>query len=242
MTVPRAGLVAVVLAMQVSIAVAVPVKIRLCLAEQAPSASPAAGGGGLVSPRLRAAAQGLDVVIEPYEAPRARCLQDSRQGRADALIGVFAPDRLTWLAYPMRNGLPAAERSIASIRVSVYRRVGSRVEWDGQRLTGLAGLPLGLRFGYFYGSGVDALGVPLDDRAMSSEQLIAKLIKGRVGAALLTDEAAGHVAKLPPGQIESLPQLYGSMPLFFIVTRDFERANNQLVQRLWTNLAATPAR
>jgi len=242
MPVPRAGLLAAVLAMHAACAAAAPVKIRLCLAEQAPAVSAPAGGGGVLPQRLRAATQGLDVAIETYEAPRARCLQDSRQGRADALIGVFAPDRLEWLAYPMRDGQPAAERSIASIRVVVYRRVGSRVDWDGRRLVGMEGQPLGLRFGYFYGAGVESLGVPIDDRAMSSEQLIAKLVKGRVGAALLTDEAAGHVARLPPGQIEALPQIYGSMPLFFIVTREFERRNSVLVKRLWAGLAAAPGR
>lgn len=241
MPVPRAGLLAAVLIMHAVIAAAAPVRIRLCLAEQASAASAPAAGGGLQQ-RLGAATQGLGVAIETYEAPRARCLQDSRQGLTDALIGVFAPDRLAWLAYPMREGQPAAERSIASIRVVVYRRVGSRVAWDGRRLTGMDGLPLGLRFGYFYGTGLDALGVPVDDRAMSSEQLIAKLVKGRVGAALLTDEAAGHVARLPPGQIEALPQIYGSMPLFFIVTREFERRHGALVQRLWAGLATAPGR
>lgn len=235
----RTAVLALVLAMQCGIAAAAPVRVRLCVSDQPPSPT-APGAGGLYQQRVMAAAHGVDVAIEPYEAPRARCLQDSRQGRADAVIGVFAPDRLEWLAYPMRDGRPMAEQGVGVIRVVVYRRTGSRVEWDGQRLTGLDSQPLGVRYGYFYGTGLEALGVPVDDRAMSSEQLINKLVRGRVGAALFTDEAIGQLSRLPPGQIEALPRLYDTLPVFLIVGREFERRHSALVQRLWSNLAALP--
>ena len=130
-----------------------------------------------------------------------------------------------------------AEQGVGSIQVMVFRRVGSPVAWDGSQLTGLGGQPLGLRFGFAYGARQERLGVPLDDRAMSSEQLIAKLVKGRVGAILLTDEALPQVARLPPGQIEALPRLYDTLALYLIVTRDFEQRHAELVHRLWANLA-----
>lgn len=219
-------------------AFAAPARLRLCVSDQpfAPYTHP--DGSGLLQQRALAAARGTDLAIEQYAAPRARCLQDSRQGKADALIGVFSPERLAWLAYPMRNGQPQAEQSLGRIQVLVFRRVGSSVEWDGQRLVGLGGQPLGLRFGFAYGSRLEALGVPLDDKAMSSEQLIAKLLKGRVGAILLTDEALPQVARLPPGQIEALPRPYDTMALYLIVTHAFERRHGELVQKLWVNLGA----
>ncbi|MFG6490398.1 hypothetical protein ACG04R_27265 [Roseateles sp. BYS78W] len=225
------------LALQAASVMAAPVKLRLCVSDQpfAPYTNP--DGSGLFQQRALAAAKGVDVSIEQYAAPRARCLQDSRQGRADALIGVFSPDRLGWLAYPMRDGQPLAEQGVGSIQVMVFRRVGSPVAWDGAQLTGLGGQPLGLRFGFAYGARQERLGVPLDDRAMSSEQLIAKLVKGRVGAILLTDEALPQVARLPPGQIEALPRLYDTLALYLIVTRDFEQRHAELVHRLWANLA-----
>ena len=220
-------------------AMAEPARLRLCVSDQpfAPYTQP--DGKGLFQLRALAAAQGLPVLIQQYTAPRARCLQDSRQGRADALIGVFAPERLAWLAYPMHDGQPLAEHSLGRINVVVFRRVGTTVAWDGQRLTGLGDQPLGLRFGFAYGSKLEGLGVKVDDRATSSDQLIAKLVKERVGAALLTDEALPQVAKLPPGLIEPLPRIYDSLLLYLIVTRDFEQQHGELVQKIWANLGAS---
>lgn len=215
---------------------AAPARLRLCVSDQpfAPYTHP--DGSGLFQQRALAAARGLDVVVEQYAAPRARCIQDSRAGRADALIGVFSPARRAWLAYPMRDGQPLAEQGVGQIQVLVFRRVGSRVDWDGRKLTGLDGQSLGLRFGFAYGAKLEGLDVPVDDKAMSSEQLIAKLVKGRVGAVLLTDEALPQVARLPPGQIEALPRPYDTMALYLIVTRDFEAQHGELVQKLWANL------
>lgn len=217
---------------------AAPARLRLCVSDQpfAPYTLP--DGSGLFQQRALAAARGLDVVIEQYAAPRARCLQDSRQGRADALIGVFSSERLAWLAYPMREGRPVVEQGVGQIRVLVFRRVGSGVQWDGKALTGLGKQPLGLRFGFSYGAKLETLGVPLDDKAVSSEQLIAKLVKGRVAAILLTDEALPQIARLPAGQVEALPRLYDTMALYLIVTRDFQARHGELVRKLWANLGA----
>lgn len=230
------------LVLQVAGAVAAPPRLRLCVSDQPFGPYTRPDGRGLFQQRVLAAATGLEVSIEQYAAPRARCLQDSRQGRADALIGVYSTERQAWLAYPMRDGQPLVDQSVGRIQVVVFRRVGSGVEWEGARLVGLGEQPLGLRFGFAYGGKLEGLGVKVDDRAMSSEQLIAKLVKGRVGAILLTDEALPQVAKLPPGQIEPLPRLYDTMALYLIVTRDFEQGHAELVQKLWANLAAAGGR
>jgi polar amino acid transport system substrate-binding protein len=226
------------LALHVVDAVTAPATLRLCVSDQPFGPYTHPDGSGLFQQRVLAAAKWLDVAIAQYAAPRARCLQDSRQGRADALIGVFSPERLAWLTYPMHDGRPQAEQSVGRIQVVVFRRVGTRVEWDGQKLVGLGDQPLGLRLGFAYGDRLEGLGVKLDDHAMSNEQLIAKLVKGRVGAILLTDEALPQTARLPPGQIEALPRLYDTLTLYLIVTRDFEQRHTELVQKLWANLAA----
>lgn len=226
------------LALNVVAAVAAPATLRLCVSDRPFGPYTHPDGSGLFQQRVLTAAKGLDVAIAQYAAPRARCLQDSRQGRADALIGVFSPERLAWLAYPMHDGQPQAEQGVGRIQVVMFRRVGTRVEWDGQKLVGLGDQPLGLRFGFAYGDRLEGLGVKLDDHAMSNEQLIAKLVKGRVGAILLTDEALPQIARLPPGQIEALPRLYDTLTLYLIVTRDFEQRHTELVQKLWANLAA----
>lgn len=230
-----AALVLGVLALQPTLGTAapIPVTLRLCVSGQATTPE----GVGVFHQRVLAAARDVALNIEHYVAPRARCLQDTRMGTADALIGVFTPERQTWLAYPLRQGQPAAEQGVGSIQVRIYRRAGTRVEWDGTALTGLDEQPLGLKFGSSYGADVAKLGVPLDDRAKTDEQLIAKLLYGRVGAILLTDEAVQDLAKIAPGKIEALARTYSTMPLYLAVSTAFERDHGTLVRQLWTNLA-----
>ncbi|WP_077035558.1 ABC transporter substrate-binding protein [Pelomonas sp. KK5] len=232
-------LVAPVVALQMALAPAAPLTVlKLCVSGQPTTPE----GIGVFHQRVLAAARPLDLDIEHYAAPRARCLQDTRTGKADALIGVFSPDRQTWLAYPTRNGQLSPDLAVGNIQIRIYRRVGTKVDWDGRNLTGLDGQPLGLKFGSSYGTGLAGLGVPLDERAMTNEQLVAKLIRGRVGAVLLTDEAIQLVSALPSGQIESLPRPYGTMQLYLAVNRDFERTHSDLVQALWASLAEKPER
>jgi len=230
-----AALVLGVLALQpaLSSAAPLPVTLRLCVSGQALTPE----GIGVFHQRVLSAARGVMLNIEHYAAPRARCLQDTRMGVADALIGVFTPERQAWLAYPMRQALPIAEQGVGSIQVRIYRRAGTRVEWDGRSFTGLDEQPLGLKFGSSYGAELARLGVPLDDRAKTDEQLIAKLIRGRVGAILLTDEATQDLAQIPPGKVEPLARAYSTMPLYLAVSTAFDREHGLLVRQLWANLA-----
>lgn len=234
----RALSLAVLFALHVAGAAAAPARLRLCVSDQPFGPYTHPDGSGLFQQHALAAARGLDMVIEQYSAPRARCLQDSRQGRADALIGVFSSERLGWLAYPMRDGQPLAEQGLGHVQVIVFRRVGSSVRWDGSRLAGLGDQPLGLRFGFTYGRKLEGLGVTVDDKATSNDQLIAKLVRGRVGAILLTDDGLPEIARLPSGQVEPMPRPYGTLTLYLIVTRDFAQRHDELVQKLWTKLAA----
>ena len=208
------------------------VNLRLCVSGQPLTAQ----GVGVFQQRVMDAAANLPLQIDPYVAPRMRCMMETQRGVADALIGVFTPERRDWLVYPMRNGRPNADLSVGSIQVRVYRRVGASVDWDGQSFSGLEGQALGLKYGSSYGAGLAQLGVALDDRAISNEQLITKLLRGRVAAILLTDEAQADVAKIAPGQIEAVPRIYSSMLLYLVFTKDFERRNPAVVQQLWSNL------
>lgn len=220
------------------VAAAEPARLRLCTSDSPFYPYTMPDGSGLFQRRLQALAAEQGLVLEQRVAPRARCLQYTRTGEADALIGIFTPERLAWLAYPMREGgRPDAERGLGTARFVLYRRVGTAVQWDGQRLTGLGGLPLGVHFGYAYGARLADLQVAVDDRATTAGQLMAKLERGRVGAVLMQQEQAQQLLANAPqqgsGRIEALEPAFGTLTFYVIVTRDFQRRHGDLVERLW---------
>ncbi|HEY0957381.1 MAG TPA: hypothetical protein VGE36_21690 [Roseateles sp.] len=212
-----------------------PVKLRLCTSDVPFHPYTMPDGSGLFQRRLALLARAAGVEVVPTVAPRARCLQSTRTGAADALIGVFAPERLAWMAYPMREGVADEERGLGRVRFLLYRRVGTHFGWDGRRFTGLGDQPLGLQFGYQYGVKVADLGVAVDDRATSAEQLMAKLARGRVALALMQPEQAQLVlSRMPDAGIEALDTPFTSQAFYVIVTQDFWRRHPEQVQRLWS--------
>ncbi|HEY1128871.1 MAG TPA: hypothetical protein VGF12_05660 [Roseateles sp.] len=215
-------------------AAAEPVKLRLCTSDVPfyPYSMP--DGSGLFQRRLMALAKSLNVEVVAHVAPRARCLQHSRNGEADALIGIFSADRLDWMAYPMRGGAPDAERGLGAVRFVLYRRVGTAYGWDGRKFLGLGTEKLGLQFAYAYGPQLAAQGVAVDDRATSAEQLMAKLERGRVALVLMQEEQAKVLIEHRlAGRIEPLEPPFGTQTFYLIVSRDFQKRHAALVQKLW---------
>jgi len=213
------------------------VTLRLCTSEVPFYPYTMPDGGGQFQRRLMQAGDRVGLTVVLSVAPRARCLQNTRTGESDALIGVFTPDRLAWLDYPMRAGRADEERSLGSVRFLLYRRVGSDYGWDGRRFIGMGQQPLGVQFGYQYGVKLAELGVAVDDRATTAEQLMAKLAKGRVALALVQQEQARQVLSQMPGHgIEALEPPFSQQAFYAIVTRSFEQRHPALVDRLWEAL------
>lgn len=217
--------------------------MRLCTSDTPFLPYTAPDGSGSSQRLLAQALQGLPLRLQTHVAPRARCLLDAKAGQADALIGVFDPERLAWARYPMRGDLPDGSQALDAGRFLVYRRVGSPADWDGERFSQLQGAPVGVRLGFSYGGLLARSGAPIDDKATSAEQLLRKLAKGRVALAIV-QEAQGE-ALLQQGlevPVEALPMPFGSFELHLILTQRFVQQHPALAQQLWQRIGQLRAR
>lgn len=213
--------------------------LRLCTADVPFYPYTMPDGSGYSQQLIRLALRGLPVQLKNHMAPRARCLQDSRSGQADALVGVFSTERLQWLSYPMKGGQPDAGSSLAQLRFRVYRRSGSTADWDGKRFYHLDRGAIGVQFGFSYGLELERLGVPLDDKAPSAEQVLRKLERGRIPLAVLQEEQGQALVQTGfAGKIEVLPQPFMQQTLYLIVTREFQARHPALVTQLWAAIAS----
>nr|WP_316639542.1 hypothetical protein [uncultured Roseateles sp.] len=220
-------------------ALAAPATLRLCTADVPFYPYTMPDGSGLSQQLVGMALRGLPLQLQNHRAPRARCLQDSRSGQADALIGVFSAERLQWLSYPMKGSQPDAAAGLAQLRFMVYRRSGATADWDGKRFYQLDHGAIGVQFGFSYGLELARLGVPLDDKAPSAEQVLRKLDRGRIPLAILQEEQAQALIDTAfAGRIETLPHPFMQQTLYLIVTREFQARNPALVAQLWAAIAS----
>lgn len=213
--------------------------LRLCTADQPfrPFTSP--DGQGSLQRLLRRAAHALPLRIDNYVAPRARCLQDARQGQADALIAIFTRDRLDYLAYPMAGTAPDVSQALAEARFMLYRRKGSAVDWDGRRFSHLDQGAIGVQRGFAYGPKLALLEQPVDAGALSAARLLDKLERGRVSVVILQEEEAlAQLLQRREDRIEPLPEAFDDFALYLAVTPTFLARHTGLVQQLWRNIAA----
>lgn len=222
-------------------AAAAEVPLRLCTADQAFFPFTMPDGSGQHQQLLRMAARGLPLQLQNYFAPRPRCLQDMRSGRADAALGVYTAERLSYLVYPGKPGLmPDPAQGLGEVRFVAYRRVGSSVSWDGQRFGQLGDGAVGVLFGFAYGPKLAELGVPIDDRAITHGQLLQKLERGRNPVVILQERQVEHlIAQHYAGKIEALSPLFEEFTLYLMVARPFMEQHGELVRRYWRAIEAT---
>ena len=213
-----------------------PLRLRLCTSDVpfAPFTLP--DGSGEFQQKVKSAAARAGVSLHQTVAPRARCLQWSRNGDVDALIGVHSTEREAWLAYPMRGGRLDTERSVGRVRFVLVRQVGANVRWDGRRISGLGAQSLGVQRGFDYGLNIASLDVPLDDGATSAAQLMAKLERGRIGLALLPEAQIGPWTRQQPPRVEMLEPPFSTLTLYLILTRDFAGRHPEAASRLWEGI------
>lgn len=217
--------------------------LRLCTSDTPFLPYTAPDGSGSSQRLLAQALEGLPLRLQAYVAPRARCLLDARAGQAEALIGVFDPERLAWARYPMRGEQPDDSQALAAGRFLVYRRAGSKADWDGERFSQLQGAPVGVRLGFSYGGALARSAAPIDDKATSAEQLMRKLAKGRVALAIV-QEAQGEVLRQQGLEVpvEALPRAFGSFELYLILPQRFEQQHPALARQLWQRIGQLRAR
>ncbi|MDN3921224.1 substrate-binding periplasmic protein [Roseateles violae] len=217
-----------------------PIALRLCTADQPFYPFTLPDGRGRHQHLLRLAAGQLRLQLINYTAPRPRCLQDLRSGHADAAVGLYAEDRLSYAAYPLdAGGRVDPQRGLGPIRFMVYRRRGSAVGWDGQRFDKLGGGSVGVQAGYVYGPRLAALGVPIDDRGVGAEQLMLKLERGRNEAVIMQEEEGQRLLDQRfAASLEQLEPPFDVEMLYLLVARSFQAAHPQLVERYWRAIAA----
>lgn len=218
----------------------VPSQFRFCSMDVSFAPYAKVDGSGHIQYLIVQAAKSLNLNFERHVAPRRRCLEEIKNGQADGMIAAYSPDRAEYGAFPMAAGEPDESKALVVVRYLLYRRGGTKVDWDGQRFVGLGDGMIGVESGFIYlTEKLKQLGIPYDEGAKSLEQNLIKLTKNRVDGVIAMDiEGNTLMTDRFAGQIERVAKPFDQTALFLMVSKPFYARNPKFMESYWQAIKA----
>lgn len=188
--------------------------------------------------RLMEARLGQRILVE--RQPWRRCLQSLRDNLVDgAFKASFSTERQAYAHYPMRDGRLDDSRRMLTDSYHLFRRKGSAVRWDGQRLE-TGGEPVGAQSGFSIAVLLQGLRVPVDDGTKVADAVMVKLLRERVAAAALQTQQGDYLLARQPewaAQVERLEPPLVAKPYFLLLSRALVARDARWAERIWDAVA-----
>jgi polar amino acid transport system substrate-binding protein len=211
--------------------------IALCFERQEVLPWRTLDGSGLNFELLNEVARRVGVDFDYQSMPWKRCLAQLKANQVGGAFSVsFSAERQALAAYPGGQQADPKRRMHLDTYVLV-RRKGAKVDWDGKQFHDLDGR-VGIQLGYSVGDFLRARNVPVDEGSQRADELVEKLLAGRVAAAALGGATAKRLMRIPAiaSQIEVRPVLLLEKPYYLLLSQKFVAENPELAERIWKNV------
>ena len=197
-------------------------------------------GGGLNFELLGEVARRLGIVFAYQSMPWKRCLAQVKAAQVDGAFAVsFSRERLALGAYPGVRGPDGQADPARRMHVDRYvlvRRKGGKVDWDGKRFANVDGR-IGFQLGYSVGDFLRAQNVPVDEGSQQADELVQKMLAGRLVAAALGGGDAVRLMRTAYAQeIEVVPVPLIEKPYYLMLSHAFVARHPDLAERIWKTI------
>ena len=174
--------------------------------------------------------------VEFYPVPWRRCRAGVASGHYDAAgTATATPSNQQIMAFPRQAGVPDTTQILGEFHLVVVRPVGSVVDWDGNRFSGLDS-PVLYNAGFVAaGDRLKQLGVAGDDRTKLLHQMMQMLLLGRGQVGIGQAPIVELNLQKPEfaGRLEVLPTPFVRTGLYLGFNKDFYARHGLLVDALW---------
>jgi polar amino acid transport system substrate-binding protein len=219
--------------------------LRLCYEDvpQPPWTLP--DGSGLNLELLRKVEQMTGEHFIVVSRPWVRCLEETRHGNMDGLIGAAdTPERRRFSTPPLgADGGPDPGKALHLTRIHLFLRVGSGAAWDGKVLINPSGRVVTQR-GYFIGDMMRSQGQRVNDSIKSADEALRLLAAGSADVAALMEHSTQSMLRDDPRfrrRIVMAPIPYTEMPLYLLIGHASYQRDPQRIEAIWRAIAATRA-
>jgi polar amino acid transport system substrate-binding protein len=215
--------------------------ITLCFERQEVLPWRTLDGHGLDFELLDEAARRIGVTFDYRSMPWKRCLEQVKANELDGLFAAsFSSERLAIGAYPGGRQADTARRLHTDSYILV-RRKGSAIDWDGKQFRHVDGR-VGFQLGYSVGEFLRSKQIPVDEGSQQADELVQKLMAGRLVAAALGGGDAVRLLRGPlVSQLEVLPVPLIEKPYYLVLSHRFVETDPQLAERIWDAIGAVRA-
>lgn len=214
--------------------------MRLCLHEARimPYLSADSAHPGLLERLLMDSAKEAGVMLEIQRQPLLRCRKAIEDGSMDLALLADNPANRAIAHFPLRGDQVDANRRALRMQIVVVRRRGeSKPGWDGLHFEPSAPA-IGIRRGIqSYQDLLARLRLSADDAATDGDQLLRKLVDGRVDAALISRGEFDYLQTRAPRQLEILPIPFAEIDYFLGLSRHHSTEHRSLIEAWWATLA-----
>ena len=195
--------------------------------------------GGLNFTMLDAVAARTGLRFDYQARPWRRCHDDLRAGRVDGTFGMsVTPERQEFAAFPGGDTPDASRRMFEGGYVLVRRR-GTRIDYDGERITGLVGA-IGAEPATSIAQDLRRQGYLVDDAAPSPQALLRKLAAGRIAAAAVGTDQLHQLQQQRHAwlrDLEAAPRPLVDKPYFLALSKPLVARDPALAARIWQAVA-----
>jgi polar amino acid transport system substrate-binding protein len=190
-------------------------------------------GRGLNFELLKLVGERERIDFDFQSMPWKRCLAQLKANAVDGAFAVsFKTDRREIGEYP-GGASPDVAKRMHIDRYILIRRKGSNVDWDGKALHNVDGA-IGAQLGYSVTDLLRSLNVTVDEGSQRSDELVRKLLAGRLAAAAVGGSDARTLLAGPYGQqIEALPKPLVEKPYFLLLSHRMVERQPELARRIW---------
>lgn len=197
-------------------------------------------GTGYVYVLLDHVSKKLGLQINIVTRPWKRCLFELEHDMVDAVTDAsFTIERQKIGAYPMRGDEPDASKRLFNSSYSLFRKIGSKVDWDGKAFAP-SDVVVAAQTSFSIVKQLEQMGVRVDDSSKSAEAILLRLVHNEVAlAALQTQEGSLLVSTHLDfrSSVERLPTPFGEKPYFLIFSKRFYKSSQGLANSIWDTIA-----
>lgn len=197
---------------------------------------------GLTLELLMRVGERLRVNVDFKRVPWKRGLLMLETGEADGIFhSSYVADRESIGVYPKSPaGRPDESRALFFQSYALFVVAGSAVTWDGTRLGGLGGRPVGATAGYSVVADLQRLGVPVEVGRIPALNLV-KLLEGRIAAAAELENMAAEIIRgdqaLSASVVKLTPPL-ATKAYYLMLSHPFVRRDGALAEAVWNAIGA----
>ena len=192
---------------------------------------------GLTIELLRLVERRVGVRFDLQRVPWARSLYLLETNQVDGVFHMsFVPERTRFATYPMKDGKPDPARSIFTQSYYLYARKGSRMTWDGQKLS--AEGPIGTTRGYSVARRLEELGARVEQENDLPGSL-RKVIAGRLEAYAELENMADAMIARHPEEMRDIAKFKPAVrtePYYLVLSKGFQAREPALAERIWDAL------